>query len=110
VREIVERRAPLELVGEAKAFFYDTPGLRYRTVFDVQEGKPDQPLIDIWLGGPPRADAYILIDPGEINRLSQTYYAIPNLPRDAPGFAGPPFVMPPQPAPSPAPAPPAAPR
>ena len=98
VREVVERRAPLELIGEAKAFFYDTPGLRYRTVFDVKEGKLDQPLIEIWLGGPARPDAYILVDPGEIDRLAKTYYAIPNLPRDAPGFGGPPFVMAPQPS------------
>ena len=95
VREVVIARAPLELVGDAKAFFYATPGLRYRTVFDVKAG-PNEPIVEAWLGGPPRPDAYILIDPGEIARLSRTYFAIPNLPPDAPGAGGPPFVMPPR--------------
>ena len=95
-QQVVKAKAPLELIGDAKAFLYDTPGVRYRTVFDVKEGKPDQPLIEIWLGGPARPEAYILVDPGEIDRLSRTYYAIPNLPADAPGIGGPPFVMSPQ--------------
>jgi hypothetical protein len=96
IRDLAKSNWPIDMVGDAKAFFYKTPKLRYRTVFDVKEGKPDQPLIEIWLDGPARPDAYILIDPGEINRLSRTYYRIPNLPPDAPGVGGPPFVMPPQ--------------
>jgi hypothetical protein len=95
-QQVVQAKAPLELVGDAKAFFYDTPALRYRTVFDVN-AKPNEPVIESWLGGPARPDAYILIDPVEIDRLSRTYYAIPNLPRDTPGFGGPAYVMPPQP-------------
>jgi hypothetical protein len=94
-QRVVQDKAPLELIGDAKAFFYDTPGLRYRTVFDVN-AKPDQPVIESWLGGPVRPDAYILVDPAEIDRLSRTYHAIPNLPPDFPGFGGPAFVMPPQ--------------
>jgi hypothetical protein len=96
-QEAVRAKAPLELVGDAKAFFYATPDLRYRTVFDV-DAKPDQPIIESWLGGPARPDAYILIDPAEIDRLSRTYHAIPNLPPGAPGVGGPAFVIPPRPA------------
>jgi len=97
IRELAKSSStPIDMVGDAKAFLYKTRGLRYRTVFDVKEGKPDQPLIEIWLGGPARPEAYILIDPGEISRLSRTYRAIPNLPPNAPGVGGPPFVMPPQ--------------
>jgi hypothetical protein len=103
-QHIVEDKLPLELVGDAKAFFYNTPALRYRTVFDVN-AKPDQPIIESWLGGPVRPDAYILVDPIEIDRLSRTYHAIPNLPRDTPGFGGPAFVMPPQPNATTTPAP-----
>ena len=95
-QQIVKAKAPLELIGDAKAFLYDTPGLRYRTVFDVKEGRADEPLIEIWLGGPARPEAYILVSPEEIERLSRTYYKVPNLPPNAPGIGGPPFVMPPQ--------------
>ena len=99
-QHVIEDKLPLELIGEAKAFFYNTPGLRYRTVFDVN-ARPGQPIIESWLGGPVRPDAYILVDPLELDRLSRTYYGIPNFPPDMPGFGGQAFVMPPQPTVSP---------
>jgi hypothetical protein len=103
VLDTVPEDAPLDLVGEAKAFLYPVPmsRLRYRTVFDVN-ARPNQPIVEAWLGSPPREDAYILIDPIELRRLSGTYFAIPNLPPDAPGASGDPFVIPPQPTTAPA--------
>jgi hypothetical protein len=87
----------LELVGDAKAFLYPLPmtRLRYRTVFDI-DAKPDEPLIESWLGGPARPEASILIDPPEIARLSMTYYGIPALAPNSPGYGGPPFLLRPQ--------------
>jgi hypothetical protein len=96
VLENVPEDAPVDLVGDARAFMYPVPmsRLRYRTVFDVN-AKPDQPIVQAWLGSAPRDDAYILVDPIELRRLSATYLAIPNLPPDAPGASGDPFVIPP---------------
>jgi hypothetical protein len=95
--EAIAAGVPLDLVGDAKAFVYQMPmaKLRYRTVFDVK-AEPNQTAMDAWLGSP-REGAAILVDPGEVRRLSRTYYAIPSLPADIPD-AGP-FLMRPSPPP-----------
>jgi hypothetical protein len=94
--EVIAKQAPLDMVGDARAFFYNTPGVRYRTVFDVKEGTPGQTLVEIWLGGPARSDAYLLVNPPEIRRLFRTYRRLPIPPADFPGEDAAPFVMPPQ--------------
>jgi hypothetical protein len=95
--EAIAAGVPLDLVGDAKAFVYQMPmaKLRYRTVFDVK-AEPNQSAMDAWLGSP-REGAAILVDPGEVRRLSRTYYAIPSLPADV-SEAGP-FLMRPSPPP-----------
>ncbi len=67
------------LAGDAKAFFYQIPSsrLRYRTVFDV-DAKPGESLISAWLGGE-KVDR-IIVDPGELSRLTRTYYGLPPVP------------------------------
>jgi hypothetical protein len=97
VREVILAKKPLDLVGDAKAFLYATPSLRYNTVFNL-DAASDKPVIDAWSPSREhRDDAYILIDSGEIERLSRTYYQIPNLPPSAPGYGGPPFLLAPHP-------------
>lgn len=75
--------ATLCLVGDAQAFWYPLPmrRLRYRTVFDVRNDQPD--LVNAWLGDealPP--NSWMLIDPAELRRLSESYWELPALPAD----------------------------
>ncbi|MBC8109400.1 MAG: glycosyltransferase family 39 protein [Anaerolineae bacterium] len=75
----------LVLVGDAKAFFYSKPmtTLRYRTVFDVSpEG--DQSIIDAWAGKNVPEGAVMLIDPVELQRMTQ-YWKIAAPPADVAG-------------------------
>lgn len=71
---------PLTLVGEAKAFLYPGPmsRLHYRTVFDV-DVKPGESVTDAWARGA-NPDAPLLVDPRELTRFHDTYYAIPAIP------------------------------
>ena len=73
----------VDLVGDAGPFLYQTPTprLRYRTVFDVDAGDGRRSVVEDWLAGPatPEAGRVIVVDPGELRRLSRTYYAIPPL-------------------------------
>jgi hypothetical protein len=89
---------PLALVGDAKAFAYQVPmsRLMYRTVFDVN-ARPNEPIATAWLGAPPPPESAIVIDPPEIERLSRTYFEIPNLSPDDPAYGRMPFVIPPRP-------------
>ncbi|MEA2733850.1 MAG: hypothetical protein QOE14_301 [Humisphaera sp.] len=85
--------APVELVGDAQAFRYPIPmsRLRYRTVFDINNEKSDQEIVEAWLGSKRREGAYLFIDPPELRRLSNTYVGVPG--RDFPGTE--PLVIPP---------------
>jgi hypothetical protein len=67
------------LAGDAKAFFYQMPSarLRYRTVFDV-DARPGEDLVSAWLGGD-KVDR-VVIDPGELERLTRTYWKLPPVP------------------------------
>jgi hypothetical protein len=81
-RAVNDEAQPLVLVGDAKAFWYDVPmaRLHYRTVFDV-DGPEGASVVRAWMGdaaGLPEATA--LVDPGELDRFSRTYYGIPPLP------------------------------
>ena len=79
----------LVLVGDAKAFFYSRPmsTLRYRTVFDVVQ-HDDQSIIDAWAGDNVPAGATLLIDPVELNRMTQ-YWKIAPPPPDVAGRRSP---------------------
>jgi hypothetical protein len=81
------------LVGDAKAFYYPTPpgGLRYRTVFDVVAGdEPD--VVRVWAKGLEGQDGgkgedvggydLVIVDSGELDRFSKTYWKIPPLRAD----------------------------
>jgi len=86
--------ADVVLVGDAKAFWYAIPmsRLHYRTVFDVR-GDDGENVINAWNGGPPPANARIIVDPGELERFHDTYWEIAppagwmlrDAPRDAAG-------------------------
>jgi 4-amino-4-deoxy-L-arabinose transferase-like glycosyltransferase len=80
--EGVSDEQTLVLVGDAKAYFYQRPmsRLRYRTVFDVQ-AEPGESIIDAW-SAPRGSNEVLLVDPGELRRLSKTYWKIPPLPRE----------------------------
>lgn len=78
--------APLALIGDARAFHYlqSMKLLRYRTVFDVAQTSDIGPtneaavstFMDAWRG---RAlpNEWLLVDPVELTRFSQTYFGIP---------------------------------
>jgi hypothetical protein len=68
----------IDLVGDACAFWYQIPmsRLHYKTVFDVDTSKPNQPIEDAWLAGMP-ADAVVWPDDAELRRFAGTYYGIP---------------------------------
>jgi hypothetical protein len=87
--------APLALAGDARAFVYAGPmsRLHYRTVFDV-DVKPGQSVIDAWVEGAP-ADAWVLVDPAELDRFHRTYKGMPALPEEYARRAGP-FVLTPE--------------
>ena len=86
--------APLTLVGEAKAFLYPRKlgMLRYRTVFDVDTTSTTN-LVDAWRGQP-IANEWLLVDPVELERFSQTYFGIPAPPAEVRARTGP-YVVPP---------------
>jgi hypothetical protein len=69
-----------DLVGDACAFWFQVPmtRLRYRTVFDVGPPAPSGSAVQQWLGGSeaPEAGRVIVISPGELQRLSRTYFGI----------------------------------
>jgi hypothetical protein len=71
---------PVDLVGDATAFWYRIPmtRLHYKTVFDVDTSDPHKTIVQDWLAGmPPTPD--VEIDPGELDRFARTYYGIPPL-------------------------------
>jgi hypothetical protein len=72
--------ATLTLVGEARAFWYPRKmkWLRYRTVFDVDTSSTSD-VIGAWRGQS-LPNEWLLIDPGELARLSKTYFGIPRPP------------------------------
>src|SRR6185503_21100791 len=74
----------LALIGDSEAFLRPLPmsRLEYRSIFDVVV-PPGKNIVDAWLGRDLeelRKDHYILLNPGELNRLSATYYGIPPAP------------------------------
>lgn len=81
----------LALIGDSQAFRRPIPmsRLEYRTIFDVVT-PPGKNICDAWLGkdlDELRRDHFVLLNPGELRRLSRTYYNIPLPPaewRDAP--------------------------
>lgn len=82
--EQVPADAPLALVGDARAFWYQRPMklLRYRTVFDVDTSAAAN-VIDAWRGpGAAPANEWLLIDPAELRRFETTYRNIPPPPAD----------------------------
>ena len=85
--------APLTLVGEAKAFLYPRKMgmLRYRTVFDVDRTSAMN-LVDAWRGQP-IPNEWLLVDPVELERFSQTYFGIPAPPAEVRARTGP-YVVP----------------
>ena len=82
----VPPEATLQLVGEARAFWFQRPMnvLRYRTVFDV-DVSGNQSIVEAWSGGSPAPGEWLLIDTEELRRFHRTYYRIPALPRDLEG-------------------------
>jgi len=82
--DIEKTDGKLALIGDAQAFYRPLPmnRLEYRTIFDVVV-PPGKNIVDAWLGRDLeelRNDHYILLNPGELNRLSKTYYGIPPAP------------------------------
>jgi hypothetical protein len=75
--------ARFDLVGDVAPYFYQLPmsRLSYRTVFDVDTSDASRSVVEDWLGGSdaPQPGRVIVIDPGELERLSRTYYGIPPL-------------------------------
>jgi len=86
--------APLTLVAEAKAFLYPRKlgMLRYRTVFDVDTTSTTN-LVDAWRGQP-IPNEWLLVDPVELERFSQTYFGIPQPPAEVRARTKP-YVVPP---------------
>ncbi len=74
--------AAVQLVGDSKAFYYSRPmsTLRYRTVFDA--GSPPQHWLQAWLTDGADPSAAVIVSPGELRRLSRTYWKIPSPPAD----------------------------
>jgi hypothetical protein len=82
--DIEKRTSPLALIGDAQAFYrpIERGRLEYRTIFDVVV-PPGKNIVDAWLGRDLeelRKDHYVILNPGELNRLSRTYYGIPAVP------------------------------
>jgi hypothetical protein len=82
--DIEKSGGKLALIGDAQAFYRPLPmtRLQYRTIFDVVV-PPGKNIVDAWLGrdlDDLRQDHYIILNPGELNRLSKTYYGIPAVP------------------------------
>ena len=85
--------ATLSLVGDARAFVYQRPmsKLTYKTVFDADTSSGD--LIAAWAGAPTAKDQqWLLIDPAELERFSNTYPPFPPLPPDVLAHSEP-YVM-----------------
>ncbi len=86
--------APIALIGDAQAFFYDVPSDRliYRSVFDVRVSE-GATLIDGWLGEPVESlrarGAWVIINFPELQRLSATYRHLPAVP----AIGGPPVIV-----------------
>ncbi|WP_428937390.1 ArnT family glycosyltransferase [Fontivita pretiosa] len=76
--EVLDGDRPIVLVGDAQAFRWPVPmsRLRYRTVFDV-DARPDQSVIDAWIGPDAPRDAIIIVDPASLRRFARTYWGIP---------------------------------
>jgi len=85
--------ARVSLVGDAEGFLYRIPSsrLRYRTVFDLPGDATD--MYEAWMGVK-KADAkgLIVLNPAEVERLSQTYYKVPGL-RDYSGPTDRPVIL-----------------
>jgi hypothetical protein len=80
----VPKDAPLALVGEARAFFYQRPMsiLNYRTIFDADTSN-GRSIVETWAGEKPKAATqWLLIDPNELRRFEKTYQPFPTLPAD----------------------------
>jgi 4-amino-4-deoxy-L-arabinose transferase-like glycosyltransferase len=82
--DIEKSDAKLALIGDAQAFYRSLPmtRLKYRTIFDVVV-PPGKNIVDAWLGrdlDELRRDHYIILNPGELDRLQRTYYGIPPVP------------------------------
>lgn len=77
VDRLLGSEKPVVLVGDARAFLYAIPmsRLRYRTVFDVS----GQDLQEAYVGGR-GGGGLLLVDPGELRRLSRTYRHFPTRP------------------------------
>jgi hypothetical protein len=84
----------VSLMGDAEGFLYRIPSTRlhYRTVFDLPGSATD--IYQAWLGVPKdKVKGLVVINPPEIERLSKTYYHVPNLPYDFSGPRDHPFVI-----------------
>jgi hypothetical protein len=80
----VPKDAPLALVGEARAFFYQRPMsiLSYRTIFDADTSN-GRGIVEAWAGETPKAATqWLLIDPDELRRFEKTYQPFPPIPAD----------------------------
>lgn len=75
------RTLPMNLVGDAKAFWFTMPPgkIHYKTVFDVDTSDPSKDVYEAWLAGMPN-DTFVVIDREELDRFHRTYYGMPKLP------------------------------
>ncbi|HEX4792819.1 MAG TPA: glycosyltransferase family 39 protein [Humisphaera sp.] len=82
ILDSIPKDANIILVGDAKAFLYQTPmsRLKYRTVFDVDTSN-NRDVVDAWAGSKlEREGAWLVIDPGEFARFEKTYQPMTPLP------------------------------
>ena len=80
--EGIPEGATVNLIGDARAFWYPLPmsRMKYRTVFDV-DGKDPLDIVQAWEGRTLPADAWLVVDPSELDRFEQTYWGLPPVPR-----------------------------
>lgn len=74
------------LIGDAQGFLYRFPSrqLRYRTVFDIKGDARN--MYEAWTALPEdQVKGIIVLNPMEVQRLSQTYHHVPTLPQTYPG-------------------------
>ncbi len=79
-----DRKMQIGLVGDAEAFLYPIPlkRLHYRAVFNLKTGTNDP--VKAWVGSEPIGNPnwLLVINPSEVQRLHNTYFGVPGLPRE----------------------------
>jgi hypothetical protein len=83
VRSVLDAGKAVLFVGNAQVFLQPGPmaQIRYRTVFDV-DASPGRDLVDAWYGPAPAtapSDIVPVVSRSELERLHNSYYAIPSL-------------------------------